>query len=206
MSMIDHEVQAICTRLYFGWVDKKELSSLSRDPALYRAVQDRLAWLGMELIDRPECPWYVVRIIREHDSFTQFHKRYQSLQGRHLALLLILYSKLLLPRRIGQISIDIELDVTFQELYQTYGPKFVPRRRKTTSEGAFKSLLRTLSRFGFIVKQRQADIYHAGPAMYMLHDELLTDIAEASLQVLFGLEQNQEHPDSYNLNEEMEEV
>lgn len=101
MSIIDHEVQAICTRLYHGWVEKSEIPLMSSDPVIYQAVQDRLTWLGLELIDRSDCPWYVIRLIREHDSFTHNRRRNRHLQGRHYALLLILYAKLLLPK--GQV-------------------------------------------------------------------------------------------------------
>ena len=189
MNEFDYEVQIICSRLYFGWVEKDEIPKLASEPALYRAVQDQLFKFGLELVDCKESKWYVVRLLKENDSFAEFHRYHENFQSRHLALLLILYSKLLLPRRAGQVEQNTELSVTFQELYQTYGYKFKPRRRKTTAEVTMKSLLTVLIRTGFIIKPYGKNLYLAGPAMYMLHDELLTDIAEASLQTLFGIDQ-----------------
>lgn len=199
MSILDieSEAQLICIRLYNGWIDKNELPMLARDTTLYRTVQDKLAWLGLELIDRPECPWYVVRIQREHDSFTQYQKRNARLKNSHMALLLILYAKLLLPRRAGQVEAETELSISFEELYQNYGYKFAPSSRKPASENRIQNLVNTLAGLGFIVKKRGAAAYQAGPAMYMLHEELLGDIAESSFNVLFGLS-----ADNDNVNEE----
>lgn len=186
---MERVVAEICARLYHGWAEKVDLPELGRDPVLMRAVQDQLIRLGLELVDRPDCRWYVVRLRSEYDSFAQFSRRNQSLKGNHLALVLILYTKLLLPRRVGQVSPDEELTVTFQEIFQSYGHKFVPRRRRTAAESGMKSALSVLVRLGFIVKRRGEEVYEAGPAMYMLHDDLLpADLVEASLRTLFALD------------------
>jgi hypothetical protein len=188
MSVIDieYEAKAICTRLYYGWVEKNELPILAQDSLLYRTVQDRLDWVGLELIDKPECPWYVIRVKREHDSFTQFRKRNLSLQGAHLALILILYAKLLLPKRAGQASSDQVLSISFQEIYEKYGYKFARSSKTPTSKGRMEKILGVLINQGFIIKKRAENIYIAGPSMYMLHEDLLADVAKASLETLFG--------------------
>lgn len=185
---MERDVAEICARLYHGWVEKADLPRLARDPLLMRGVQDQLARLGLELIDRPDCRWFVVRLLGEHDSFAQFSRRNQSLKRQHMAMLLILYAKLLLPHRAGQLPSGEDLTVTFAQIYQTYGHKFVSPRRRTAKEGGVKSILTTLSRLGFIVKRRGEEVYTAGPAMFMLHDELLADFAETSIRVLFALD------------------
>lgn len=187
MSTLAEEVRTICARLYFGWVEKSEVPLLATDPAIYREVQSQLGAMGLELVDRPESPWYAVRLLQEHDSFAQFQRRHEYLQSRHLALLLILYAKLLLPIRAGQVSPETRLSVTFSEIYHSYGHKFIPKRRKLAPETTLKQLLQSLVRLGFLVKPRGEAEYLAGPAMYMLHEELLMDVAEASLETLFGL-------------------
>lgn len=188
MNILEHEVQTICTRLFHGWAEKAELPQMASDPVVYQAVQERLAWLGLELVDRSDCPWYVIRMMQEHDSFSQHRRRNRHLQGRHYAMLLILYSKLLLPKRAGLVGPSTNLSISFLEIYENYGQKFVPARKKVVTESSIKKLLQNLVSSGFIMKKRNADIYEAGPAMYMLHDELLTDIAESSLQILFGID------------------
>jgi len=172
-----------------GWVEKNEIPLLAEDKYVYLKVEEQLEKLGLELINRNECQWYIVRIKNEFDSFAQFQKRNQSLKSSHLALLLILYAKLLLPIRAGHVNYETELSVTFQELYQNYGDKFKPNRRKIATEQTLISLLQMLLKHGFIYKPRGKDKYIAGPAMYMLHEDLLSDVAEASLQLLFGIHQ-----------------
>lgn len=188
MNQFDYEIQYVCSRLYSGWIEKEELPQLASDPAINAAARELLGKLGLELVDAPESKWYVVRLLKENDSFSHIHKYHPNLQGRHMALLLILYCKLLLPRRAGQVDQNTELFVTFQELYETYGYKFLPNRRRTTSETAIKQLLGSLVKSGYIVKVYGKSLYTAGPLMYTLHDDLLTDVAEASLQTLFGFD------------------
>ncbi len=185
---VEYEAQTICIRLYHGWVEKNEIPVLSQDVNLYRLVQEKLSWLGLELIDRPECRWYLVRLRKENDSFAQYRRRNLKLHNSHLALILILYTKLLLPRRVGQVGSDTELLISFQEIYQKFGNKFARSTRNPTSEGRMLGLIKTIIQHGFIVKKRKEEVYFAGPAMYMLHEELLNDVAEASLEILYGLE------------------
>jgi hypothetical protein len=204
MNILEHEVQSICIRLFHGWAEKAELPLMASDPAIYQAVQERLAWLGLELVDRSDCPWYVIRLIREHDSFSQYRRRNRHLQGRHYAMLLILYSKLLLPKRAGLVGPSTDLSISLLEIYENYGHKFIPTRKKVVTAASIKKLLQNLVSSGFIVKKRNAEIYEAGPAMYMLHDELLTDIAESSLQILFGVDlSNDELHDGEDSDEEL---
>jgi hypothetical protein len=204
--MIDNEVQAICTRLFLGWVEKDEFPQMANNLTLYQEVQNRLSWMGLELIDRPECPWYIVRFLKEYDSFSQYRRRFRNLQNRHMALLLILYTKLILPRKIGHVGYEMELNVSFQELYQSYGYKFKAPKRKTISENTFRKLLTTLGNSGFVVRSRVEDVYIAGPAMYMLHDELVEDLAKASLDVLFGLSQKENINKDFDSNEKEDEL
>lgn len=187
MNSVTDEVRRICARLYLGWAEKSEVPLLALDPNIYREVQGLLGAMGLELVDRPESPWYFVRLFQEHDSFAEFQKRHEYLQTRHMALLLILYAKLLLPIRAGQVAPDAKLAVTFSEIFHTYGYKFIPKRRKLAAETTVKQLIQTLVRLGYLQKPRGQAEYVAGPAMYMLHEELLTDVAEAGLETLFGL-------------------
>lgn len=189
---IEDEAKAICTRLYYGWVDKQELPSLANDSLLYRTVQDKLAWIGFDLIDRPECPWYVIRVKQEYDSFTQFRKRNQSLKGSHLALILILYAKLLLPKRVGQVNLSQTLDISFEEIYEKFGYKFARSLKIPTTKQRMENILSVLINQGYLIKKRAENIYLAGPSMFMLHDDLLSDLAKASLETLFGFNENKD--------------
>ncbi|MEW9123841.1 MAG: hypothetical protein AB2421_14110 [Thermotaleaceae bacterium] len=198
---IEHEIRSICARLYFGWEEKNSLPEL-KNAEVYRGVETQLAKLGLELVNVPECPWYLVRKYKEYDGFSQFNARFQNLEGRHLALILILYTKLLLPLRAGHVPQGTDLSVTFQQIYQTYGKKFVPRNRRTTPENSLRKLMQLLTRLGFLIKTRGQEVYKAGPALYMLHDELLTDIAEASINSLFGVDLSMD--ESAETEEDME--
>jgi hypothetical protein len=202
MNILEHEAQSICTRLFHGWAEKEELPLLASDPAIYQAVQEKLAWLGLELVDRSDCPWYMIRLMQEHDSFSQYRRRNRHLQGRHYAMILILYSKLLLPKRAGLVGPSTDLSISLLEIYENYGRKFIPPRKKVATEASIKTLLQNLVSSGFIVKKRSEEIYEAGPAMYMLHDDLLTDIAESSLQILFGIDLSNEEPHDTDTDEE----
>lgn len=184
MIAIDEEVRIICSKLYFaGYVDKCDAPELL-DKEVYSKVQERLSYLGLELVDKSTSRWYVVRLINENDSFKEFHNYNKSLTSRHLALLLILYTKLLLPLRSGN-SKNEELKVTFAELYQMYGYKFKSSTRRITSEKTMRGLFTTLTKLNYIIKPYGKDYYVVGPMMYTLHDELLADFAEESLKSLY---------------------
>lgn len=103
-----------------------------------------MAKLGLELVNACDCPWYLVRLYKEYDGFSQFNARFQNVEGRHLALIIILYTKLLLPLLAGHVPQGTDLSVTFQQIYQTYGKKFVPRNRRTTLENSLRKLMNCL--------------------------------------------------------------
>jgi len=196
MSVIDIEEEAktICIRLYYGYVEKDEFELLAKDALLYRIVQDKLDWLGLELVDRPECPWYIARVKREYDSFTQFRSRNKAFKSVHLALILILYAKLVLPKRVGQINNNQVLSISFEEIYEKFGHKFAPSFKVPTSKQRMETLLSMLVKQGFIIKKRAENNYLAGPSMYMLHEDLLTDLADSSLETLFGFGNHEGEP------------
>jgi hypothetical protein len=188
VNEVNDEVRKICADLYFaGWVEKYKYPELLRDKELFQSVRELLSCLGVEFVDNYQSKWYVIRLFKENDSFSEYHRYHKGLNNRHLALLLILYSKLLLPIRAGQVSEGTELKVTFAEVFQMYGNKFKSGRRKVASEGNIRSLFTTLCSLNYIIKPYGKDYYMVGPLMFSLHNELLSDIAQESFEVLFQI-------------------
>ena len=168
---------------HYGWVPKSEIPELANNIGLYREVESALASMGYDLYNPAYGKWYIARLKKEfdHESFEKFYRRNRDLTRRHMALLLILYCKLILPKRLGHVEQDVELDIDFDELNLKFGEKF--KSRRLNPEAMMKSLLKPLKKYYFveeIVRNKQR-IYHPGPALYMLRDDLLMDSCEAVL-------------------------
>lgn len=187
-EMYDEEITQFLSALYYaGWIEKNKYPEVSRNHEMYEAVQERLKKLGVELVDKSYSPWYVIRLFRENDRFSEFHRFHKNMSNRHLALLLILYTKLLLPIRIGQVDSKETLKVSFNEIFQMYGEKFKTGRRRLANEASVKALFTFLCNLNYIIKPYGEDCYVAGPLMYALSDDILADLAEESYKVLYDI-------------------
>jgi len=179
---INQEAQRICSMFHYGWISKKEIGPIERDIKLFRDVQTYLSLMGYELLNPSGTDWYVIRLRKEYDSssFDYFHKRVKGIDRRHMALLTIIYAKLVLPKELGHVDPNHELSVTIDELAYNYGAKFQQGRK--SHRASLDALLRSLKKHHFIVLEKSSSKITVGPAMYMLHSEMLMDICDFVIQ------------------------
>lgn len=183
---INPEAQKICSRFHYGWISKKEIGTLERNIKLFRDVQIYLSLMGYELLNPPGTEWYVIRLKKEYDSasFDYFVKRVKGIDRRHMALLTIIYAKLVLPKELGHIEPEHELSLTVDELIYNYGVKF--QQGKQSPRRAIETLLATLKKYHYILFEKSKSPITVGPAIYMLHSDMLMDICDYVIQGLTG--------------------
>ncbi len=199
--VVSSEVQRICSLFHYGWISKKDAGYFERNSILYRDVQNALAVMGYELINYPYCDWYIIRLKKEfnHDAFEKFSKYYRGITRRHLALIFILYTKLLFPKKAGIVDWSEELYITLNEISLNYGTLF--QKRKTSSKGVIQSLLRLLARLYFVIESNGK--YFPGPSLYMIHNEMMDEVQEA---ILLGLSEKFKKLAEENSNDDRNEV
>ena len=183
----NHEVQRICSLFHYGWISKESVGILEKNLSLYREVQQTLAMMGYELINFPNCEWYVIRLKKEFDddAFDKFHRKNNGFNRRHMALITILFIKLIVPRLTENYTVQ-EIYTTLDELTLNYGEKF--RSRRNSPRNAIESLAKMLKRHWFIIEKDNR--YFAGPAMFMLHyNEYLQGITQDMLQEMMDMSQ-----------------
>ncbi|MTV50540.1 hypothetical protein GJ688_16465 [Heliobacillus mobilis] len=95
-----------------------------------------------------------------------------------MALLTILYAKLILPKKEGHVEAEKDLFVTVEELGLNYGEKFLERRQRNAMV-VMKSLLKTLKKFFYVTLTN--DIVRPGPALYTLHGDLVSSVYQSVL-------------------------
>ncbi|KHL95400.1 hypothetical protein QW71_13165 [Paenibacillus sp. IHB B 3415] len=186
-GIINPEVQRICSLFHYGWVPKETIGVLEKNLTLYREVQATLATMGYELINFPNCEWYVIRLKKEFDddAFDKFHRKNIGFNKRHMALITILFIKLILPRLTGSHG-DQEAYTTLDELTLNYGEKFQFRRR--SSRNSIESLIKMLKKHWYVIEKGKR--YYAGPAMFMLHyNDYLQNITQDMLHEMMELTQ-----------------
>ena len=178
---ISPKAQQICSLLHFGWVPKKVVGNLEQNLVLYREVELYLSLMGYELINPSSCEWYIIRLKKEFDNeaFDRFYKHNRALNKNHMALITILYAKLILPKKIGHADSDADLHISFDELVFQYGEKF--KRKNKNPKGIMETLLKTLLN-QFFITVKDKTMYYPGPSMYMLHEELMTDTCAFIIQ------------------------
>ncbi|EHL06286.1 hypothetical protein HMPREF0322_03038 [Desulfitobacterium hafniense DP7] len=177
---INPEAQRICSLFHYGWVNKKDVPNLESDTTLFRDVQFYFSLMGYELLNPVGTEFYVIRLKKEFDTnaFDFFQKRNKALDRRHLALLTIIYAKLIMPKKLGHMEEDAEIYLTKDQIVLSYGDKF--RNAKQNPKAAIEQLLRPLKKYYYISVEK--DKILPGPAMYMLHNDLLTDLCEFVIQ------------------------
>ena len=197
---VSSEVQKICALFHHGWIPKKDAGYFDRNTPLYREVQNALEIMGYELINPPYCDWYIIRLRKEFDldAFDQFSKFNKGLNRKHLALIFILYTKLIFPKKAGMVEWTEDLSITIDELSLNYGAAF--QNRRTNPRGAIESLVKALSKYYFIIAQ--GGKLRPGPSLYMLHNELMDNVQEA---ILLGLADKFNKLSINNLEEEEKE-
>ena len=187
---------------HFGWVSRKNLD-LEKDFGQFVAVRQALCVMGYDLLTTPD--WYVIRLCKEfdNDSFDQFHKRYRDMNRSHLAMINILYVKLILPTKmkaISDASPGTRPYITHEEILYNYGAKF--QNRKTNPAKRISDILKVLLKYGFVVQRQAGTIqYEAGPALYMLREELMDKTYETVMRGFV-----EEIQDSLQETDEEEEV
>lgn len=174
------EAQRICSLFHYGWVSKKEVGNLESDIHLFRDVQLYFSLMGYELLNPPGTEWYVIRLKKEFDnnSFDFFQKRNKALDRRHLALLTIIYAKLIMPKKLGHVEEDAAIYLTIDQIVFNYGEKF--RNAKQHPRTAIEQLLRPLKKYYYVMVDK--DKIFPGPALYMFHNDLLTELCEFVIQ------------------------
>ena len=203
---INPEAQRICSMFHYGWISKKEIGPIERDLKLFRDVQSYLSLMGYELLNPPGTDWYVIRLKKEYDSssFDYFLKRVKGIDRRHMALLTIIYAKLILPKELNHIEAESEVSLTIDELVYNYGAKF--QQGKQSPHKTIESLLTSLKRYHYILFEKGKSKIIAGPAMYMLHSDMIMDICEYVIQGLTAnLDSIKKIDDDMNSNKENEE-
>lgn len=181
---INPEAQKICSMFHYGWISKKETGPIERDLKLFRDVQTYLSLMGYELLNPPGTDWYVIRLKKEYDSasFDYFLKRVKGIDRRHMALLTIIYVKLVLPRELRHVEPENELSLTVDELVYNYGAKF--QQGKRSPRKTIETLLAPLKKYHYIFFEKGKSKITVGPAMYMLHSDMLMDICDYVIQGL----------------------
>lgn len=179
---INPQAQKICSMFHYGWISKKEIGSIERNLQLFRDVQTYLSLLGYELLNPPGTEWYVIRLKKEYDSasFDYFLKRVKGIDKRHMALLTIIYTKLILPKELGHVDPENELSMTVDELVYNYGAKF--QQRKQSPRKTIETLLASLKKYHYILWEKGKSRITVGPAIYMLHSDMLMDICDYVIQ------------------------
>lgn len=183
---INSEAQRICSMFHYGWITKKEIGPIERDLKLFRDVQTYLSLMGYELLNPPGTEWYVIRLKKEYDSasFDYFLKRVKGLDRRHMALLTIIYTKLILPKELRHVDMENDLSLTIDELVYNYGAKF--QQGKQSPRKTIETLLGSLKKYHYIIIEKGKSKLTVGPAMYMLHSDMLMDICDYVIQGLTG--------------------
>lgn len=100
MEMLERDAGIICANLLRkGYLKKSCLPTLELDEALLHQVQERLAQVGMELVWNSYSPYYAVRFTRNiQDTIDESNNL--GLKNNEVAMLVILWSKLILPKRL----------------------------------------------------------------------------------------------------------
>lgn len=169
---------------HYGWISKKEIGPIERDIQLFHDVQLYLSLMGYELFNPPGTEWYVIRLKKEFDcgSFDYFIKRVNGIDRRHMALMTIIYAKLVLPKQLGHVDSEVLLSLTVDELVYNYGAKF--QHGKQSPRRVIETLLSTLKKYHYVIFEKGKSRITVGPAMYMLHGDMMMDICDYVIQGL----------------------
>ncbi len=101
MDAIENEAILICARLMRqGYVKKDEFRNLELNERLLQQVQYRLAQVGAKLVLNTYSPYYAVRLLPEiQENLDESNSL--GLKVNEVAMLVILWCKLILPKRLS---------------------------------------------------------------------------------------------------------
>ena len=101
MDYSEQDATLICALLLRqGYIKRRDFVRLELDEHLMREVQDRLAQVGMALVFNSYSPFYAVRLIQQaQDTLEQSNNL--GLKNNEVAMLVLLWSKLILPKRMA---------------------------------------------------------------------------------------------------------
>jgi len=173
--------QEICSRLMMKpWIPKTEVKDLVMDEQLRADVENRLRSVGLILVDNFYSKFFAVRLADEieRDATLTWAANF-NLEKPAIALLVVLWAKLVFPKRIAQERREVP-GSNVRPLFPQNEP--VPEVELSTSEAALRAelgrkcggaklgmYLGQLRRLGFIEYARQDNITE-GPLLDLLID------------------------------------
>jgi hypothetical protein len=184
---VNHELEAraqeLCGRLLMDrWLPKRNYRDLLLDDDLRASVQRRLGAVGLQLVESFTSDYFAVRLKRETEADVSLDWATNTRMPRGaVALLVIVWAKLVLPKRIAtteaamqkqlaeaegrEVPTEAEvpkvISVQREALYAEFGRKF--------GKTAFARYLGQLKSAGFVREDRQGRL-REGPLLDLLVD------------------------------------
>ncbi len=194
----DHEretrAEEICSRLLIErWVPKRAYRDLLLDDDLRASVGRRLGQVGLELVESFTSDWFAVRLKRAIEGDISFDWATNARLPRgSVALLVVLWAKLILPKRLEPADQATETPdpaavvpptvIARDQLYAEFGRKF--------GKTAFARYVGQLKAAGFVREDRSGNL-REGPLLDLLvdgvqmaqklRDSVLWDVLESGL-------------------------
>ncbi len=142
MSQLDKrdDASVICAHLLRqGYIKKSDYPRLEIDEHLLKGVQDRLAQVGMELVINVYSPFYAVRLSQDSQETIE-ESNNLSLKSNELAMVVILWSKLVFPKRVEAVptSLPRENLENQEEKNEVETPKKEKKKAKKKAHSADK--------------------------------------------------------------------
>lgn len=102
MEQLPHKAAIICAHLLRqGYLKKSLVPTLELDEQLFAEVRKNLAQVGMELVYNTYSPYYAVRLNPEAQETVE-QSNNLGLKNNEVAMLVILWCKLILPKRLNE--------------------------------------------------------------------------------------------------------
>lgn len=143
MSQLDKrdDASVICAHLLRqGYIKKSDYPRLEIDELLFKGVKDRLAQVGMELVINVYSPFYAVRLSQDSQETIE-ESNNLSLKSNELAMLVILWSKLVFPKRVEAVptSLPQENATDQEEKNEAETPKEEKKKEKKKAKKKARS-------------------------------------------------------------------
>jgi len=168
---LEREARAeeLCSRLLIErWISKRVARDLLIDDELRAAVARRLGQVGLELVESFTSDYFAVRLKQAIEGDISFDWATNARLPRGaIALLVVLWAKLLLPKRLEPADRSPDAGavpdptVTRDQLYAEFGRKF--------GKTAFARYLGQLKAAGFVREDRAGNL-REGPLLDLLVD------------------------------------
>lgn len=196
----------ICAHLLvFPYVARDQYRDLVLDEELREEVERRLGLAGMTLAESFYSDWFAVRMAGDIEADLRFDWAVnQRLPKGALALLVVLWSKMVLPRRaaadrrIGPDEANLDLfeepkpaDWVVKIPREALLAEFAPRFGRSN----VLRYLGTLKRYGF-VKEDRANRLYEGPLLDLMVDgqRMATEVQMGALADLLGVDRADQEP------------